>query len=274
MQTILDSKSTDQSPMSAASKVILVTGATSGIGQATSLLLASQGHHVVAVGRRKERLDELVVEAKKLSGEIWPIAADVRDAKAMEQAGRATYDRYKRLDVLVAGAGLGHRGLMVEADWDDLEMVLRTNIDGVIHSIRACVPYMQASSGGHIITISSVLGPVPAGGAAVYAASKAAVDSLARALRVELAPDNIWVTNFIVGQTHTEFGAKRLGRAGKVASKWPTMTPERVARKIAWAMHRRKRTVILRWLDRGFVVAGTFLPRILDRILARIYLKR
>lgn len=252
-------------------RVVLITGATSGIGRATALLLAALGHRVAAIGRREERLVELKDAAKELPGEIFPLTGDVHDGAGMVKIAAETLAHFGRLDVLVANAGLGHRGALVEADWEDIETVLRTNIDGVLHSIRACVPPMRAGNGGHIITISSVLGPLPAPGAAVYSASKAAVDSLAQALRMELKPDNIWVTNILVGQTATEFSQKRRGTKGKVAGKFPTMTPEKVAAQIVWAMNRRRRTVIVRPIDRVVVVGGRFFPWVMDRIMARIY---
>lgn len=255
-------------------KVVLITGGTSGIGRATALLLASLGHDVTVTGRRAERLAELVTEAESLPGTILPVEADVRDGRSMQLAVAETVATFNRLDVLIANAGLGHRGRLVEADWEDLETVLRTNIDGVLHSIRACVPAMRASGGGQIITISSVLGPVPAAGAAIYSASKAAVDALARALRMELKSENIHITNILVGQTHTEFATKRLGHSGKVAQRLPTMTPEKVAGQIVRAMEGKRRTMILRWIDRLVVVAGKFLPWITDRILTRVYLGR
>ncbi len=252
-------------------KVVLVTGATSGIGKATVLLLVSLGHQVVAVGRRAERLEALQTECEEMMGDLLTVVGDVTDSEQMLNAVGSTLAEYNHLDVLVANAGLGHRGQLVEAEWDDLEAVLRTNIDGVLHSIRACVPAMRASGGGTIVTISSVLGSTPAPGSAIYSASKAAVDSLAQALRMELRPDNIWVTNLLVGQTHTEFAQKRLGSSGKVASKVPTMTPEKVASQIVWAMERRKRSIIMRPIDRLIVMGGRFLPWVTDRILYRVY---
>jgi short-subunit dehydrogenase len=255
-------------------KVVFVTGATSGIGKATALLLAALGHQVAVTGRREDRLAELKTESENLLGEILPLVVDVRDGVAMQKAAAEALAHYNRLDVLIANAGLGQRGLVVDSNWQEIETVLRTNIEGVLHSVRACVPPMRASGGGHIITISSVLGPIPAPGAATYSASKAAVDSYARALRTELKPDNIWVTNILVGQTHTEFSEKRLGESGRVASKLPTMTAEQVALQIVRAMERRKRTIILRWIDRFMVAGGTFFPWIADPILAKIYLKR
>jgi 3-hydroxy acid dehydrogenase/malonic semialdehyde reductase len=251
--------------------VVFITGATSGIGHATALLLVALGHQVAAVGRREERLQALVESSDTLPGKILPLVGDVTEGEGMTRLAAQTLAHFGRLDVLVANAGLGHRGGLAEARWQDLEAVLRTNIDGVLHSVRACVPPMRASQGGHIIMVSSVLGPIPAAGAAVYCASKAAVDSLAQSLRMELKPDNIWVTNMLVGQTATEFAQKRRGIHGKVASKFPTMTPEKVAAQIVWAMERHKRTIILRPLDRLMVVGGRFFPWLLDRIMYRIY---
>lgn len=252
-------------------KVIFITGATSGIGRATALLAASLGHQVAAIGRRTDRLDELVAAAEGMFGKLLPLPADVTNPDQLQNAVALTLAEFNRLDVLVANAGLGHRGALVDANWSDLEAVLRVNIDGVLHSIRACVPAMRAGNGGHIITTSSVLGPTPAPYAAIYGASKAAVDSLAQALRMELKTDNIWVTNLWVGQTHTEFAQKRRGHSGKVASRFPTMNPEQVAAQIIRAMERRQRTVIIRPIDRMMIMGGRFFPRLMDRILLKVY---
>lgn len=254
-------------------QVVLVTGATSGIGWATAVLLMELGHKVAAVGRRIERLNELLDETQDMFGEMIILQADVTDGTSIRKAAAETLAHFNRLDILVANAGLGHRGRVVEAEWVDIETVLRTNIDGVLHSIRACVPMMRASGGGQIITISSVTGPVPSPGAAIYSASKATIDALARALRGELKQDNIAVTNILVGQTHTEFAKKRLGHSGRVASKWPTMEPGQVAGGVVRAMATRQRTLILRWPDRLLVFSGRFFPWIMDRIMAKIYLK-
>lgn len=251
--------------------VVLVTGATSGIGRATALLLVALGHRVAALGRRDERLEELENDCEGLLGDILTIRADVTDGEGMLRSATAALTHFGQLDVLVANAGIGHRGAVVEADWDNVQTVLRTNIDGVLHSVRACVPAMRASGGGHILTVSSVLGPVPAPYSAIYSMSKSAIGSLTQALRMELQADNIWVTNLVLGQTHSEFAQQRLGHSGKVASKFPTMKPETVAKHIVKALERKKRTVIIRPIDRLIVVGGRFFPHLMDRILARVY---
>ncbi len=254
-------------------KAIMITGGSSGIGRAAAKLFAALGHDVAVTARRVELLEALKQECEEagFSGTILPLAADVTDAAAMRRAVALALATFNRLDVLVANAGVGHRGALVDAAASDIEAVLRTNIDGVIHSVRAAVPALRASGGGQIVLISSILGPVPAPYASLYSASKAAVDALGRALRGELRPDGIRVSVLWVGQTETEFAEKRRGTAGRVASRWPTMTPQQVAGGIALALERKPRTMTLRWIDRLVLWGGRWFPALTDRILARVY---
>lgn len=253
---------------------VLITGGSSGIGRATALLFAALGDRVAVTGRQLDALQALAAEAEQrgLPGEILALQADVRDAAAMRQAVTRTVDAFDGLEVVIANAGIGHRGALVEAEWDDLETVLRTNIDGVIHTIRAAVPAMrQTGRGGQIVLVSSILGPVPGAYAAAYSASKAAVDALGRALRGELATDGIAVSVVHAGQTETAFARRRLGQPGRVATRWPTMTPEQVAGGIAEALERQPRTMALRLVDRWFIRLGRWFPGLMDRVLARVY---
>jgi short-subunit dehydrogenase len=260
-------------PQAAPPRAILITGGSSGIGRAAALLFAALGDDVAVTGRRVERLNALQAEAEKqnLPGRILPLEADVTDPDAMQRAAALALAEFNQLTVLVANAGLGQRGALVDVPWEDLEAVLRPNIDGVIHSVRAAVPGMRASGEGHIVLISSILGPVPGPYAATYSASKAAVDALGRALRGELRADGIHVTVLWVGQTETEFAEKRRGQPGRVATRWPTMTPEQVAGGIARALDRKRRTMTVRWIDALFVWAGRRFPALMDRVLARVY---
>jgi 3-hydroxy acid dehydrogenase / malonic semialdehyde reductase len=255
-------------------RVILVTGASSGVGYETSLAFARRGDRAAATARRADKLAALVGQATGLPGEIQPYTADVRSADDMQRVVDDLMARWGRLDVLIANAGLGHRGSLIDANWEDLEVVLRTNIDGVLHSIRAAVPAMRKSGGGHIITISSVVSLAPGAHLTVYSASKAALNTIARTLRVELAPDHIWVTNVLLGQTQTEFAASRRGRPGHGNAKIPSMSAAFVARRIVQESTRRRRTVTLRWFDRLINVAGVFFPVIMDRIVERFYRTR
>ncbi len=257
-----------------ASPVVLITGASSGIGYETALVFARQGARVAALARRTDRLAALCEAAASLPGEILPLQADVTRPEEVRAAVDQAIARWGHLDVLVANAGIGHRGPLAEADWADLETVLRTNIDGVLHSVRAAVPALRASPGDgprHIHLISSITGNAPPPYAATYGASKAFVNGLARALRVELAADRIYVTTFLVGQTDTEFAQRRLGHSGKVASKLPSMPASQVAEAIARVTFRPKRTVVLRLIDRVLIMAGAIAPTLFDRFQGRVY---
>jgi short-subunit dehydrogenase len=257
--------------MSIEPRVVLVTGASAGIGRETALAFARQGCHVGATARRQDRLEALVQQASTLPGAIVPYAVDVCDPAGMERAVEDMLFRWGRLDVLIANAGIGQRGAIADSNWADLEVVLRTNIDGVLHSVRAAVPAMRRTKSGHIVTVSSVVGVSITPYATVYAASKAALNAIARGLRVELAPDNIWVTNVLVGQTYSEFAAARRGVPGTLNARMPTMHTEYVARRITRAVTRRRRTLTLRWFDRALIAAGLYAPWLMDRLTARFY---
>lgn len=255
-------------------KVVFITGASSGIGKAAALACVKAGYHVAGTARRIDRLTELEAEIKQLAsphGDFLPLVGDVTDAASLQAGVAQTLERFGRLDVLIANAGLGHRGAIAEADWSDLETLLRTNIDGVLHSIRACVPAMRKNGSGQIITISSVSYNLVSPYAATYAASKAFVSSLANSLRLELEDDNIKVTDFLVGRTNTEFNEKRLGSGARSKSSIPTMSPETVADAIVKAIQHPKQTVTLRFFDSLLVLGNKLVPNLIARFVKREY---
>ena len=255
--------------------VVFITGASSGIGRETALAFARAGYHVCGLARRQDRLDALGAEIANLPqahGEFLAVAGDVREAGAVQDAARRTVDKFGRLDVLVANAGLGHSGAVVEADWDDLRTVMETNIDGVMHSIRACVPAMRESAGGgHILIVSSIVAAVHTPYTATYAASKAFVSSLAGSLRLELEEDNIQVTDLLVGRTVTDFNVNRLGAIKRDASGLPTMGADQVAEAIAGAARGQPRRVVFRLFDRLVLLGGILVPGIMARLAKRQY---
>jgi 3-oxoacyl-[acyl-carrier protein] reductase len=257
-------------------RVVFITGASSGIGRAAVLAFARGGSHVIGTARRVDRLESLQAEINALPaphGDFLPIALDVRDAAAVNAAMRQAVDRFGRLDMLIANAGLGQRGAVAEAEWEHLDTVIRTNIDGVLHSIRAAVPEMRKSGGGHILIVSSVVYNMISPYAATYAASKAFVSSLSRSLAMELEADNIRVTDLLVGRTESEFNDSRLGQRGygSKASRLPRMTAEEAAAAIVKAAQGHKRRVTLRWWDRLLVAANVIVPGFVGRRALRQY---
>jgi short-subunit dehydrogenase len=257
-------------------RTVLITGGSSGIGYAAALAFARARHNVAVTARRVDRLAELEAAVAALPephGELLAISADVRDAEAVRRAVEQTVAHFGRLDILVANAGVGQRGGIVDSDWEHLETLLRTNIDGVLHSVRAAVPAMRASppleSGEdkQILVISSVVANMIAPYAATYSASKAFVSSIAGALRYELEVDDIWVTDVRVGRTATEFNEKRLGQAGRSvkAPRLPIMTVEEVADGIVRASRQRRKVVVMRWFDRLIMLGNALLPGFVAR---------
>jgi short-subunit dehydrogenase len=255
-------------------KVVFITGASSGIGRAAALAFARQGDHVAGMARRVDRLQELADEINRLPaphGDFLPVTGDVTDAAAVQEAVQQTVVRFGRIDVAVANAGLGQRGAVADAEWADLETVLRTNIDGVMHVIRAVVPPMRTQGGGQIITISSVVATLVSPYAAIYAASKAFVSSLAASLRIELEADKISITDIFVGRTNTEFDEKRRGAGKRSAGGLPTMTPEKVAEALVKAADKRPKTVVLRAFDRLILFGNWLLPGLMGELARRQY---
>lgn len=257
-------------------RVVLITGASSGVGRAAALAFAARGWNVVATARRAEKLlelEEAVAALPEPHGELLALAVDVRDASAVHSSVAAAVARFGRLDVLIANAGIGQRGSIVDSEWEHLELLLRTNIDGVLHSIRAAVPAMRVSGGGQVILISSVVANMTAPYAASYSASKAFVSSIARSLRLELEPDGIAVTDVLLGRTATEFNDKRLGQAGRSASATPipVMSADFVAKALVRAAERRPKTLVLRWFDRLIVWANAIIPGFIGRRALRQY---
>jgi short-subunit dehydrogenase len=255
-------------------RVILITGASSGIGYATALAFARQGDHVGALARRAEKLADLEHEIAVLPaphGECLTLSADVSDRIMTEKAVAQVIERFGQLDVLIANAGIGQRGKLVDAEWDDLETLLRTNIDGVLHSIRAAVPAM--GRGGQVVIVSSIAGATVTPYTAAYGASKAFVSSLARSLALELEADGIAVTNLVLGPVETEFNQKRLGAKGYGANvrRLPSLTAGQVATGIVRAVERRTRTAYLRPFDRLVVWVSKFLPDVIGRQALRRY---
>lgn len=258
-----------------ARKVIFITGASSGIGRATALAFVRRGDDVIAMARRVERLHELEAEIDALPpphGALLTVGGDVRDKFAVEAAVAKGVGCFGRLDVLVANAGVGHRGALADAEQDDIDTLLRTNIDGVLHSVRASVPVMRAGGGGQIIFISSVTANLVAPYMALYAASKTFVSSLAASLHFELAEANIAVTDVRAGRTATEFSEKRLGTPGRSGGVGPSSMPvEQVAEAVVRATETRQAVVVLRWVDRLILLASRWFPGVVARFVTRQY---
>lgn len=189
-------------PTTAAPKVVLITGASSGIGEATARRLAAGGHHVVLGARRAERLAALAKEIKAGGGSALPHPLDVTDPLSMRTFVDAALDRYGRVDVLVNNAGVMPLSRLDALRTEEWDLMIDVNLRGVLHGIAAVLPIMTAQSAGHIVNIASVSGLRVDPTAAVYSATKHAVRALSEGLRQESR--NLRVTVISPGLTRSE----------------------------------------------------------------------
>jgi NADP-dependent 3-hydroxy acid dehydrogenase YdfG len=188
-------------------KVIVITGASAGIGEALAHACSTRGAKVALIARR---IPELTAVAASC-GEAEVIVADVTVRAEVEAAAAAAIARFGNVDVWVNNAGRGISRKASELTDDDLDDMMKVNVKSALYGVQAILPHFRARGGGHIINVSSMLGRVPfAGIRAAYSASKHALNSLSANLRMELAPENILVSVVSPGVVATEFGSNAL----------------------------------------------------------------
>ncbi|RYL95468.1 SDR family oxidoreductase [Sporolactobacillus sp. THM7-4] len=186
-------------------KVIVITGASSGIGEATAKKLAREGARVVLGARRTDRLQQLASSIKKNGGEALYKETDVTSYQDVKDLVNMAIENYHRVDVLFNNAGLMPLSLLRDLKVEQWERMIDVNIKGVLHGIAAVLPIMREQKSGHIINTDSVAGHSVSPGGAVYSGTKFAVRAIAEGLRKEESPDStIRVTNISPGAVLTE----------------------------------------------------------------------
>lgn len=187
----------------------MITGATSGIGKATAYLLAEKGYRLILNGRRWSLLTGIEKELKKKS-DILILKFDVGKPSEVEHAFDMMPDEWKNIDVLVNNAGLAAGfSKFQEGNTEDWEIMIDTNVKGLLYVTQKVVPFMIARNSGLIINISSIAGKEVYPSGNVYCATKSAVDALTKALRIDLLQHNIKVTGICPGMVETEFSLVR-----------------------------------------------------------------
>jgi NADP-dependent 3-hydroxy acid dehydrogenase YdfG len=220
-------------------KVVVITGASSGIGEATALLLAERGAKVVLGARRSDRLEALAARIKDVGGEVAYASTDVRRRDDLSNLVRLAGERYGKLDVLINNAGVMPISLLDDLRVEDWEEMIDVNLKGVLYGIAAALPVFRAQGSGHFINIASTAAYLVVPTMSVYAGTKVAVRAISEGLRQE-AGDTLRVTiispgitrtNFAETMTNPEVKAQLQARADKAA-----LPPEAIARAIAFAI--------------------------------------
>ncbi len=215
-------------------KIALITGATSGIGKSTAYKFAENGYDLILTGRRKERLNEIKKELEEKNGiHVYPLIFDIRNFDEVKKAVESLPGEWKNIDVLVNNAGLA-AGLetIQEGNLENWERMIDTNVKGLLYISKMIMPLMIQNKKGHIINIGSIAGKEVYPKGNVYCATKHAVDALTKAMRIDLLPHQIKVTQIAPGAVETEFSIVRLGdeeAAKKVYEGYEPLHPENIA---------------------------------------------
>lgn len=221
-------------------KIVFITGATSGIGQACARKFAAEGYDLIINGRNTGKLKEMKEELNRMGANVLPLAFDVRNREATAQAIDSLAEPWNKIDVLVNNAGLA-LGLNkeYEGDFEDWDTMIDTNIKGLLNVTRFVVPAMVARNHGHVINIGSVAGDAAYANGNVYCATKAAVKTITDGLRIDLAHTAVRVTNVKPGLVETNFSLVRFhgdkSRAENVYKGIKPLTGDDIADVVAYA---------------------------------------
>ncbi|WP_417428089.1 SDR family NAD(P)-dependent oxidoreductase [Halpernia sp.] len=229
-------------------KTVLITGATSGIGKATAILLATQNYRLILCGRRTEVLEELKKELSAFT-KVFSLNFDVRSNDEVKKAFESLPEEWKEIEVLINNAGNAH-GLepISEGNVENWDAMFDGNVKGLLYVSKEVIPQMKNRNSGHIVNISSVAGRQTNANGVVYSATKKAVDVISEGMRLELTEFGIKVSNVQPGAVETDFSNVRFKgdkvRAAKVYEGYDALKAEDIANLIAYIINAPKHVSI------------------------------
>jgi short-subunit dehydrogenase len=245
-------------------KVVLITGASSGIGKGVALEIAARGAHPGLLARREELLKQIVDEARAKGVKAIAVAADVRDAKAVREAADRVRAELGPIDILIANAGIGTSDHALQLTPEHAANVIAINVLGAVNSVAAVLPEMVERKRGRLVAISSLAAYRGLAKSAAYCASKAALSSYFESLRIDLRDSGVGVTIIHPGFIKTPLTA---GREEKMPY---LMELDEGVKKIVSAIEREKKSYAFPWQLATIVRAGLIMPAAMyDWIAAR-----
>jgi short-subunit dehydrogenase len=250
--------------------VILVTGASSGIGAATARIFGQSGYRVVLAARRHERLLSLAEEINAQSGEALVCPTDLSKLDDIDQLVTTSLEKFSQIDVLFNNAGLGRLNWLENLDpLTDIETQLQTNLNGSIQLTRAILPHMIAHRKGQIINMGSLASLIGTPTYTIYAASKFGLRGFTQALRREVSIYGIRVSGVYPGGVTTEFTqhAKISRKTGATTPARLRLSPEQVAQEVFNLIRRPKRSLVLPRIMWTVVWLNNWFPGLVDRLI-------
>lgn len=248
--------------MGAEGKVALITGASSGIGEAVARRFAREGMKLMLAARRVDKLEAL---AQELGNGALAVRCDVSDPADAKAAVARALEAHGRLDVLINNAGVNDYGLFHNKPVEVFEKIIRINILGAIYVLRAAIEPMRAARSGHIVNVASTAGHIGVPHMAVYSASKFALVGLTQALRIENRNSGVTLTAFCPGTVDTAMADGLIDKIG-TASLFPPKTAEQVAEKIFRTLARPRPEVLFGETPAPLVRLAKLFPGLADRL--------
>ena len=251
-------------------KVVVVTGASSGIGEAMAREYAKMGAKVVMAARREEELNRIAQEITAQGGEVEYVACDVTKEQECKHLIERAVERFERIDVMICNAGLSMRALFDDCDLSVLHRLMDVNFWGTVNCTKYALPWLQRSRGS-LVGISSVAGIHGLPGRTGYSASKYAMTGFLDTIRVENLKKGVHVMTACPGFTASNVRFSALTADGSQQGETPRneakmMTPEQVAHIVARGIRRRKRLCLMEWEGRGTHLLKKFFPALVDRL--------
>jgi short-subunit dehydrogenase len=265
-------------PNSLQSKVVFITGASSGFGADAARLFAKEGGIVVLAARRMDRLTSLADEIRLAGGQAFPVQLDIADQSQIRSTIQAVLDTHGRIDILFNNAGFGRLDWLENLDPDhDIEAQIAVNLTGLIQVTQLVLPAMLIRRSGTIINMSSVAGWIAPPLYSIYAATKFGVNGFTDALRREVAPFGVKVCGVYPGGANTEFGQHTGSSPSKSIFKkagFLNMSSEYVARRTVGLARRPRRTLFLPWWYALIVWFALTFPGLVDWLLKVGFVKQ
>lgn len=254
--------------------VVLITGASSGIGEKTALTLGGEGYRLVLAARRIDRLEHIVSQITRSGGEALAVGLDLSEEDQISNLVKVAHDQYGRIDVLVNNAGSARHLWLDELSLgDDIQKQLQVNLVGMIQLTRLVLPGMLAAGKGQIIHVSSIAGWVGIPSYSIYCAGKFGARGFLASLRRELRGTGVAITEVFLGAVDTDFAVDpRVNwKTQTVAPDFAVASPQAVANRILRLISRRRKQAVMPWFMWLAIWAEAHFPRLVSWVLSRYF---